>query len=530
MSLHLHIDEVRLSSKAAGKPFELVGWCLDENSEPAMDLRIRGRDFANKVSRVYRADLADLFPNGRMSGWGGFRAIVDLGFGWNTITLSAGEKVLWHRRIFSWRKVGWNEERTWDFSPVERRSADLGFEPPEIDVVGVFYSRTEFAERWFSALGEASKHIPGLRVFVVEHGQEPVVRDFVDQWSSLLPIEWRHNPGNPGFGAGCNTGASLGSAPYILFLNPDAVLSTEGLRHLLCRAVADTGTSTVGWEAAQRPWEHPKVYHPLTGETEWSSAAAWLVDRKAFEAVDGFDENIFLYAEDVDLSWRLRAKGGRLVYLPDVQADHNSYDEGMEKVGKPLQVEEGARSNLYLRKKYRSGGRAKSPETVNRFLGEQYEVHRPGCSWVPLEEFSECVTIGVRVREVPNGFSRGNWKSFVQRWIGVDATLLWMTGGSPDCADSGGWVFDAESNWVLFPDALAQMVAHAKKEGVMAVQGAGLLLDGERSGDLREIKRFYGKLPDEDPQTGFRPGVLRKVEGQSAKILPKEFWLELEGR
>ena len=69
----------------------------------------------------------------------------------------------------------------------------------------------------------------------------------------------------------------------------------------------------------QIPYEHPKAYDPVTLDTPWVSGAATLFRREAFDAVGGFDEAIFMYGEDVDLSWRLRAKGWRLRYQPKLR-------------------------------------------------------------------------------------------------------------------------------------------------------------------------------------------------------------------
>ena len=59
----------------------------------------------------------------------------------------------------------------------------------------------------------------------------------------------------------------------------------------------------------------PKAYDPVTLDTPWVSGAATLFRRSAFDSVGGFDPQLFMYGEDVDLSWRLRARGLRLRYL-----------------------------------------------------------------------------------------------------------------------------------------------------------------------------------------------------------------------
>jgi N-acetylglucosaminyl-diphospho-decaprenol L-rhamnosyltransferase len=55
---------------------------------------------------------------------------------------------------------------------------------------------------------------------------------------------------------------------------------------------------------------------------DWVSGACFLVRRAAFEAVGGFDESYFMYAEDVDLCWRLGRAGHRVTYAPAAEVTH----------------------------------------------------------------------------------------------------------------------------------------------------------------------------------------------------------------
>jgi len=154
---------------------------------------------------------------------------------------------------------------------------------------------------------------------------------------------------NLGFGRGQNAAIARGSAPWILILNQDCVVEPGVLAPLVEGAARDP-KEIAAWELRQVPYEHPKAYDPVTMDTPWASGAAMLVRREAFEAVRGFEPRIFMYGEDVDLSWRLRAKGWRIVYRPRFAVVHETYREAGEV--KPLQVLGGVLTNLKLRARY----------------------------------------------------------------------------------------------------------------------------------------------------------------------------------
>lgn len=159
-----------------------------------------------------------------------------------------------------------------------------------------------------------------------------------------------HTDGNNlGFGQGNNRLLALSAAPWILLLNQDAVPEPDALS-VLSRAVPGAAEHVAVWELRQIPFEHPKIYDPSSLETPWVSGAACLFRRQAFAAMGGFDPAIFMYAEDVDLSWRLRATGWKLLYLPQAAVLHETYATPNEQ--KPLQAIEGTLTNLKLRARY----------------------------------------------------------------------------------------------------------------------------------------------------------------------------------
>ena len=154
---------------------------------------------------------------------------------------------------------------------------------------------------------------------------------------------------NKGFGAGHNVGIRAGNAPYCLVTNIDLTFELNALRHIVSAAVADTDKAAA-WELRQKPFEHPKYYDPLTGSTSWNSHACVLLRRSAVEKIKGYDENLFMYGEDVELSYRLRRAGFVLRYCPQAVVWHYTYESAGQV--KRLQYTGSTFANLYLRMKY----------------------------------------------------------------------------------------------------------------------------------------------------------------------------------
>ncbi len=158
-----------------------------------------------------------------------------------------------------------------------------------------------------------------------------------------------NNEQNAGFGAGCNKAASAGQSPYVFFVNIDTCIEKDALIRL-CESIDSSSDDVGAWEMRQLPYEHPKIYNPATLETSWVSGACFVLQRDIFEKTGGFDEDIFMYGEDVELSWRIRSLGYKLMYLPSCCINHYSYTQANEV--KPLQYFGSLRANILLRWRY----------------------------------------------------------------------------------------------------------------------------------------------------------------------------------
>jgi GT2 family glycosyltransferase len=198
-----------------------------------------------------------------------------------------------------------------------------------------------------------------VRLLIQDNSPDPAttaqIRQLVEGEIALAGVDVQRAEENVGFGRGHNANARRSRAPLFFILNQDCVLEPGVLAPLLATAQCDDAR-VAAWELRQIPYEHPKAYDPVTLDTPWVSGAATLFRKSAFDAVGGFEPRIFMYGEDVDLSWRLRAAGFRLRYLPRCAAVHRTYRVAGEV--KPLQVLGGVETNLYLRARFGGGGRA----------------------------------------------------------------------------------------------------------------------------------------------------------------------------
>lgn len=175
------------------------------------------------------------------------------------------------------------------------------------------------------------------------------------------PAAFLHNAANLGFGAACNMGADRGGARLILFLNPDARLTSGALATLVAfmdepnnAGVGILGPSIEGEDGALTRTSSalPSLSgllmqtiglgraflaahdHERSGHVGQVMGAVLMIRRSLFSELGGFDRRFFLYYEDVDLCARAAAKGYLTHYLVTARAIHagrasSSQDTGL---------------------------------------------------------------------------------------------------------------------------------------------------------------------------------------------------------
>lgn len=187
---------------------------------------------------------------------------------------------------------------------------------------------------------------PSIRVTAVDNGSTDETLEILGR-ASLEHLACR--PDNPGFGAACNHGARLGNARHLAFINPDVRTTPETL--LSCVAHVERGAGVVGCQLTQadgsldhackrmmvgplgaaqhlfRP-SRPSRYRAdhvgagSVGRVDAVNGAFMVLSRDVFEAIDGFDEQFWMYGEDIDLCLRASDIGRPTTYVGTESAIH----------------------------------------------------------------------------------------------------------------------------------------------------------------------------------------------------------------
>jgi N-acetylglucosaminyl-diphospho-decaprenol L-rhamnosyltransferase len=239
--------------------------------------------------------------------------------------------------------------------------------------VVLYENRREQVERLTRSLTECrhNRRTPPFAVSWLDHSGTDALEPVL---AAVGEANYRWSNRNPGFGAGHNVlmrdaFAQAAVSAYVC-VNPDAVLHPECLAELAAESRRQERPGLI--EARQFPDEHPKIYDPVSHRTPWCAGCVLWVTRPLFDAVGGFDEQLFLYCEDVDYSWRARAAGFGTFIVPRALVHHYADDRTQDPRRHMLA------SGAYLAKKYADAAFERTCKNEYRALaGTELDVPAP---------------------------------------------------------------------------------------------------------------------------------------------------------
>ena len=184
---------------------------------------------------------------------------------------------------------------------------------------------------------------PHFEVILVDNGSTDGSVELVEhRFPNVIVVR---NAENKGFAAGNNDGIRTASGKYIATINNDAVAAPNWLEELINSIKHDDSMGMAASKMLFYDW--PEVINS-TGISLDRAAIAWdrlggqpsdrsevtpveifgpcagaaLYKRAMIEDIGLFDEDFFMYLEDVDLAWRGRLRGWRCIYVPTAEVRH----------------------------------------------------------------------------------------------------------------------------------------------------------------------------------------------------------------
>lgn len=166
--------------------------------------------------------------------------------------------------------------------------------------------------------------------------------------SSMDKVRWVFNEKNGGFAYAMNQGLKVASGNFLVIMNSDCIVGT-GIDKMIDfmqenPEIGVAGPQIKDWNGniqdtarpyvsviryvlrqVKRVMKHQvsiletKMNYNDIQTVDWVIGAFMMVSRKAYEMTNGLDNNLFMYAEDLDWCTRIRQKGLEVVYFPHAQ-------------------------------------------------------------------------------------------------------------------------------------------------------------------------------------------------------------------
>jgi GT2 family glycosyltransferase len=222
---------------------------------------------------------------------------------------------------------------------------------PDISIIIVNYKGWKKLAQCLDSLSVIEDSRYSLEVIIVDNqsndGQISIFRQLYPKFTFII------NSGNLGFASGCNLGAGNSHGSFLLFLNPDTIITSEAIFLMLaevreraafsiisCQQVKEDGSNErhygkfltvftlTGWLRALNylAYRRRDELYPQTENyiyPDWVSGSVIMISKNSFDRLGGWDEDYWMYFEDVDLCRRARQRNGDIVKLKNVTVEHN---------------------------------------------------------------------------------------------------------------------------------------------------------------------------------------------------------------
>ena len=181
-------------------------------------------------------------------------------------------------------------------------------------IITSFHSR----DKIFSCIESIEK---GVKIIVIENSNDQKLKQEIE--TKYQNVECILSEENLGYGAGNNLGLSMVKTTYALIVNPDVILNTDAIKNFF---ISIDNLEDFGIIA---PISHNEKYNNFSIEDDKKikevnnvKGFAMFLKMKNLKKIDFFDDNFFLYFEEIDLCRRLKNNNSKIFIDPSIKVDH----------------------------------------------------------------------------------------------------------------------------------------------------------------------------------------------------------------
>jgi GT2 family glycosyltransferase len=216
---------------------------------------------------------------------------------------------------------------------------------PTVSVVVLNYNGKQHLKDCFVSLRALNYPRERCELILVDNASTDNSVDFIrENFSEVRIIQ---NETNLGFAHGNNNGARAAAGKYVAFLNNDVYVDSTWLSEMVLAAtqrssIICVGSKMVSWDGKLIDFVKPLInfygfgYQDAMGWPDhgqfdkpvplpFACGGAMMIERQIFLESGGFDEDYFLFFEDVDVGWRMWVLGYEVVLAPKALAYHRQH-------------------------------------------------------------------------------------------------------------------------------------------------------------------------------------------------------------
>lgn len=223
-----------------------------------------------------------------------------------------------------------------------------------LSIIILHFNTPDLVRKCVDSIYKTEKtNIFGKKIEIIvadNNSDEENISKLEDNLKSFKEVIFVKNDVNYGFGKGCNLASKNAKGDFILFLNSDATLYEGGLISMVERNMGNKSLGILGGKMLNtdgtdqlsagkffnllntslvllglEKFSSLRISPKNLSKVDWVSGGFMLIRKKLFDQFEGFDENFFMYVEDMEICYRVSKLGLDTYFDPGTVVIHSSH-------------------------------------------------------------------------------------------------------------------------------------------------------------------------------------------------------------